>query len=71
MRMPEFTAESSLHKSRQVWRAARAAAPTGGSMVLVPQFCLRQGNVINCVDCFEYQGDSYCWTHTVRLPTLF
>ena len=40
--------------------------------MIVPQLCIQHdGGVITCTDCFEYGGDTYCWTRIIRPVTLF
>jgi hypothetical protein len=70
MKMPGFTAENSLSAGLS-FRKSEAAQRSSDGTGVVPQICRQQGSTIVCTDCFIYEGNDYCWTHTIRLPTLF
>jgi hypothetical protein len=70
MRLPGFTAENSVSRKPALWRAEISAARDGDTGI-VPQLCRQYGNTINCTDCFSFEGNDYCWTHTIHLGVLF
>jgi hypothetical protein len=44
---------------------------TASCSEVVPQLCRQYGNKVYCTDCFSFEGNNYCWTHMVRIRTLF
>lgn len=66
MRLPGFSAEISLGRSGGRYEASGYTL-RGTRAEVQPQFCRRQGNTISCVTC----SDGYCWTHTIKVPTLY
>lgn len=70
MRLLGFTAENSVSRKRALWRAEKSAA-TNGDTGIVPQLYRQYGNTINCTDCVSFEGNDYCWTHTIHLGVLF
>jgi hypothetical protein len=69
--MPGFTAANSLSSGSSFHCAETVHTSDGNFAAVVPQICRQQGSTIVCTDCFTYEGNDYCWTHTIRLPTLF
>lgn len=66
MRLPGFSAEMSLDRSGERYKASGEPIRSTGAQVQ-PQRCVRSGNTITCTDC----SDGYCWTHTIHIPTLY
>jgi len=66
MRIPGFSAESSLGSLEKLYEGSGDATRNHGGAIQ-PQICRRQGNTITCTDC----SDGYCWTHTISIPTLY
>lgn len=66
MRLPGFSAETSLDRSQEPYRISADVTVDRGAQVQ-PQLCVRRGNTITCTQC----SDGYCWTHTIHIPTLY
>ncbi len=66
MRIPGFSAEMSLGPSGDSYKASGNMTLDAGAQIQ-PQLCVRRGSTITCTEC----SDGYCWTHTIRIPTLY
>jgi hypothetical protein len=67
MRIPGFSAESSLSGSKEPYKGYGDATLHNGTQQVQPQRCVRSGNTINCTQC----SDGYCWTNVIHIPTLY
>lgn len=71
MRLPGYTAEVALRSTTVTYNGTTDPLRGGTGQGVEPQFCRSFPGGITCTDCFEYGGQSYCWNHTIRIPTLF